>query len=197
MGVLLAGGQSSRMGCTDKCLLQLNNKSILHKVIERAAPQVQALLLSANGDANRFSEFDLEVIQDIEAGFLGPLIGILSAMYRIRSAYPECHWLMSFATDTPFFPLNLVSRLHTKAQTENASIICAESAGRIHPVFTLWSLELADDLLNYLKDNKRSVFGFLDQHKARTVEFSCSAYDPFFNINTPADLEIAKKLSTL
>ena len=54
-GVLLAGGQSRRMGGGDKGLLQFGDGTMLGHVIDRFAPQVGRLVLNANGDPARFS----------------------------------------------------------------------------------------------------------------------------------------------
>ena len=61
-GVILAGGQSSRMGGGDKSLKLLGNKTILEHVIERLSPQVTTIVLNANGDPQRFTRFGIPVI---------------------------------------------------------------------------------------------------------------------------------------
>ena len=55
IGVLLAGGQSQRMGGGDKCLRPLAGKPILAHVIDRVRPQARGLILNANGDPARFA----------------------------------------------------------------------------------------------------------------------------------------------
>jgi molybdopterin-guanine dinucleotide biosynthesis protein A len=74
IGVLLAGG--------DKCLSALAGKKLLTHAIERLRPQVETLLLNANGDARRFASFGL--IADYASArieeFAGPLSGVLAAM---------------------------------------------------------------------------------------------------------------------
>ncbi len=70
-GVVLAGGQSRRMGGGDKCLRLLAGRPILAHVLERARPQVAALVLNANGDPARFAGFGLPVAADSVAGFAG------------------------------------------------------------------------------------------------------------------------------
>ena len=79
-GVLLAGGLARRMGGGDKCLRPLAGETLLHRVIERAAPQVSPLILNANGDAARFAAYGLPVVADVVAGHAGPLAGILTAL---------------------------------------------------------------------------------------------------------------------
>src|SRR5215510_14706322 len=103
VGVILAGGQARRMGGGDKALLM--------RSIARAKPQVQHLILNANGDPARFGSYGLTVIADKVQGFLGPLAGILSALDWVRANRPNARWLASFACDTPFFPTDLVARL--------------------------------------------------------------------------------------
>ena len=68
-GVILAGGQATRMGGGDKGLLPLAGVPILRRVMDRLAPQAGALALNANGDAGRFAEYGLPVLPDSIAGF--------------------------------------------------------------------------------------------------------------------------------
>src|ERR1700729_941613 len=100
-GVLLAGGQSQRMGGGDKCLRLLAGKPILAHVIERAKPQVDALVLNANGDAARFAGFGLPVIGDSVTGFAGPLAGVLAGLDWAVANLPDAELVASFATDAP------------------------------------------------------------------------------------------------
>ena len=115
IGVLLAGGRSSRFGGGDKCLSALAGKPLLAHAIERFKPQVETLLLNANGDARRFARFGLKVIADYASPrigeFAGPLAGVLAGMEWTRAHRPEARFLVTAATDTPFFPLDLVARL--------------------------------------------------------------------------------------
>ena len=85
VGVLLAGGQARRMGGGDKSLRRLGDRTILEHVIERARPQVAALVLNANGDPARFARFGLPVAADVVEGFAGPLAGVLTGMEWARA----------------------------------------------------------------------------------------------------------------
>ena len=62
VGVILAGGRASRMGGGDKGLQEVGGSTILARVIERVQPQVDALVLNANGDPARFASYGLPVI---------------------------------------------------------------------------------------------------------------------------------------
>ena len=69
----------------------------------------------------------------------------------------------------------------------------------MHPVFALWPISLADELEHWLlTDEKRRVRNFIESHSMAVVDFplidaAAGSIDPFFNINTPADLETAER----
>jgi molybdopterin-guanine dinucleotide biosynthesis protein A len=198
VGVLLAGGQARRMGGGDKCLRALGGGTILEHVIARAAPQVRALLLNANGDPGRFSDFGLPVAADLIAGFAGPLAGVLTGMAWARVELPDCPWIATIATDTPFFPNDLVARLLAAVEREDADLACASSGGRAHPVFGLWPVRLADDLRRAMTDQAiRKVDVWTARYRLALVDFPTEPIDPFFNTNRPDDLAEAERLLTL
>jgi molybdopterin-guanine dinucleotide biosynthesis protein A len=193
VGVLLAGGLARRMGGGDKSLRRLGDRTILEHVIERARPQVAALLLNANGDPARFASFGLPVEADVVEGFAGPLAGVLTGMEWARAQRPDCAWVATIATDTPFFPRDLVARMHEAVQ--GADLACASSNGRAHPVFGLWPVRLAGDLRHaMMEDEIRKVDVWTARYRLVEVEFPTEPVDPFFNANRPEDLAEAERL---
>jgi molybdopterin-guanine dinucleotide biosynthesis protein A len=195
VGVLLAGGLARRMGGGDKCLRPLGGKPILGHVIERARPQVAALVLNANGDPARFAAFDLPVAADVVEGFAGPLAGVLTGMDWARAHRPDCPWIATIATDTPFFPPDLVARMVAAVEHDDADLACAASGGRAHPVFGLWPVRLADELRAAMVDEGiRKVDVWTARHPLVEVPFAADPIDPFFNTNRPEDLAEAERL---
>lgn len=194
-GVLLAGGQSRRMGGGDKCLLPLGGKPILAHVIERARPQVAALVLNANGDAARFREFGLPVVPDGIAGFAGPLAGVLAGLDWAVVAVPGVTHLASFATDAPFLPRDMVPRLVAALGDGRFELAAAASLGRTHPVFALWPVRVRDALRQALEGGVRKVDAFTARYSLAVVDFPVGEVDPFFNTNHPDDLEAARLLT--
>ena len=198
VGVLLAGGQARRMGGGDKCLRPLGGRPILEHVVARATPQVRALLLNANGDPQRFAGFGLPVAADLIEGFAGPLAGVLTGMAWARANRPECPWIATLATDTPYFPTDLVARLLAAVEREGADLACATSGGRAHPVFGLWPVRLANDLRAAMEGEAvRKVDIWTARHRLALVDFPIGTVDPFFNTNRPADLAEAERLLPL
>ena len=194
-GVLLAGGQSRRMGGGDKCLRPLGDRSILAHVVERAQPQVVDLVLNANGDPARFSGYGLPVTADVVEGFAGPLAGVLTGIEWARAQAPGCTWIASFACDAPFLPGDLVDRLLESIEAEGADLACAVSGGRDHPVFGLWPVALGDDLRRAMTEEEvRKVDIWTGRFRLARVEWPVQPYDPFFNTNRPDDLAAAESL---
>lgn len=192
-GVILAGGQSRRMGGGDKGLLDLAGRPMLAHVIERLAPQVGHVVINANGDPARFAAFGLPVVADTVPGFVGPLAGVLAGMRWSRANAPAKRWIATAAGDAPLLPRDLVARSIAALQERPGVVALAQSAGELHPVIGLWPVALADDLEAQLAAGVRKVLAWTDRHGTVPVPFPFTELggtelDPFFNANTPEEL---------
>lgn len=192
VGVILAGGAATRMGGGDKGRLNLGGRSILAHVIERLEPQVAAVALNANGDLGRFADLGLPVLPDSVAGLPGPLAGVLAGLDW--AAEQGADHVVSAAADTPFFPGDLVPRLIEAAEREGKPMALARTEGNRHPTFGLWPVALRDDLREALTGGLRKVVLWTDRHGTAHADFPVVGFDPFFNVNTPDDLEEARRL---
>ena len=197
-GVILAGGLARRMGGSDKAFIDLGGKPPVAHAIERLRPQVCALALNANVKPERYAAYDLPVIADPVEGFAGPLAGILAGLHWARDHVPSARWVVSVATDTPFFPRDLVARLLATVEGAGAQLARAASGGRAHPVFGLWPVSLAEDLQRALVDEDlRKIDRFTARYSLVTEEFPSELCDPFFNINRPEDVGRAERIIAL
>jgi len=200
VGVALAGGLSRRMGGGDKSLRMLGGRPMLAHAIDRLKPQVGRIVINANGDPERFGMFGLPVVADPVAGFAGPLAGVLAGFDWAVANAPDARWIVTAATDTPFFPEDLVSRFVAAAGHHETMIALAKSGGNMHPVFGLWPVALTDDLRTYLvQEENRKVLAWVDRHEMIEVEFAGFSVagellDPFFNANTPDDMQVAEAI---
>lgn len=197
-GIVLAGGRSRRMGA-DKSFVTLARRPLIEIAAGRLGRQVERLAISANGDPARFGFLGLPVVGDATPDFAGPLAGILAGLRwadRLDAAA-----IATAATDTPFFPEDLVERLAGAAE-DGRTIAVASCQGRAHPVFALWPVAVADALDAFLASGaKASVLGFIGRQPHRFIDFEPLALpggplDIFFNINTPADLEAAERIAS-
>ncbi len=193
-GCILAGGQSRRMGGGDKALLEFDGEAMLARVARCLAPQVNALVVNTNSPHENYTQFNLPIIADTLPGHLGPLAGILSGMVWARAHTPNATHLITVSTDAPFLPPDLADTLVTALPASSSpAIAIASSHNRTHPVIGAWPIALADDLQHAIQSGVRKVLAWCDQHPTTFVPFPDAivngiARDPFFNINTPADL---------
>ena len=197
-GIILAGGLSRRMGGGDKGLLMLGKTTIIERVIDKILPQVGSLAININGDSSRFPDYKLPIIPDSIKGYLGPLSGILAGMeWAFKNGN---RYIATVAADTPFLPDNFIKRLHAMVKSKNLNIGIAASRilNRddifIHPTFGIWEVALKDDLRDALANDTRKIMFWAKKFKLDYYYFDTSdkLSDPFFNINTPDDLEEAK-----
>jgi molybdopterin-guanine dinucleotide biosynthesis protein A len=183
------------MGGGDKPLKTIAGRTILERVIERFAPQCEALILNANGDPARFAFTGLAVIPDSVPDFAGPLAGILAALEWTAAHRPNIEWVASVASDSPFIPEDFVSRLHAARAAAGVPLACAESGRQAHPVNGLWPVSLRDDLRHALVDlDMHKIDRWTARHGVALAAWSAEPVDPFFNANTPEDLAEAERL---
>jgi len=182
LGVIIAGGRSSRMGGIEKSLIDLAGRPLIAHIVERFRRQTDDVVINANGNPSRFSGFGCEIIAD-GPGLTGtPMAGLNAAL-----TYGDAHGFDAVVTtpsDTPFLPLDLVARL----QGEGAAI--AQSGGQDHYLTGFWPTSLVPILENA---TLKRMQDWVTVAGARKVEWSTSPRDPFFNINTPDDLAQARQ----
>lgn len=197
LGVLLAGGKSSRMGGGDKCLQPLAGVPMLTHVLERLRPQVSELILNANGDLARFAAFGLPIVKDRIGDHAGPLAGIHAALEWAIANRPESRFVITAATDTPFFPTDLVARFLASLAGGEPRLLIARSEEGVHPIFGLWPVSLVLELEKSLTNGMLKVQAWVREHQAQEIffpkmEIGGRKIDPFFNLNRPEDLAEAE-----
>ncbi len=212
VGVVLAGGQSRRMGGSDKFLQPVNGSNLLRGVLERFTPQLDTIIISSNSPPaaihaalDRVPEFQaIPIISDIIPDFAGPLAGVHSAMkWSHDNNRSGATHVISVAADTPFFPLNYVETMVGFAQSQvPASIILAQSHGRYHPIFGLWPIVLHQDLEDALLNGVRKIRAWVNEHPNGSLNFqdeivNGTQIDPFFNVNEPEDFKRYMELTSV
>lgn len=191
-GVILAGGRGSRMGGADKGLQNFNGVPLALHTQLRLSPQVSELLINANRNLAAYESFGLPVWPDAASlgDFAGPLAGFLTGLER-----SETPLMMTVPCDTPLFPHDLVERLMSAIEAEDADIAMAaarEEDGQLRPqpVFCLMRTELLESLVRFTASGGRKIDAWTAQHKVALVAFDKPGDDAraFFNANTLAEL---------
>ncbi len=183
-GLVLAGGQGSRMGGLDKGLVRLAGRPLIAHVIARLAPQVGTVMINANRNLDSYRDLGHPVIQDAADDYPGPLAGILSGL-----AHGQTPWIVTSPCDCPFLPTDLVARLAAAVDSDK-TIAVAHASGELQPVFALIPTHLHDSLAEFLRADGRKITVWFDQHPLVAVSFDADA--AFANVNTPEELAAAE-----
>lgn len=172
----------------DKAFVQLAGRPLIAHVLDRLEPQVDRLLISANGDPARFAGLGCPVVAD--ALPQGPLSGVLSALTAAASM--GATHLVSTPVDTPFLPGDLVPQLLLAGEGSAKGLALASDASGDHPATAIWPVGLAPALAAFLAEGQAKVTRFTEAHHAARARFP----DPraFLNLNTPEDLAAAEAL---
>ena len=181
-GLILAGGQGSRMGGVDKGLQVFRGKPMVAHVIERFAPQVSEILINANRNPQEYERFGHRVIADEIEGFAGPLAGFERGL-----AHASRDLVVTVPCDSPFLPRDLVARLHEAMTQADAQIAAAKTGDQPHPVFCMMRRGVHGSLRDFLASGQRKIDKWYAQLRMVEVPFDDEA-DAFLNINTREEL---------
>ena len=176
----------------DKALTPLAGQPLIAHVAARLRPQVDFLIVNANGDAARFAGLGAPVVADLDPlAFAGPLAGIAAAM-----AFAQAQGATLLATapcDAPFLPADLVARLRRGMDAAGAPAAVARYAGELEPMFCLWSAALTAQIGAALAQGEASPRGLLARCGATIVDFEAAeGGNPFDNINDADGLAAAE-----
>jgi molybdopterin-guanine dinucleotide biosynthesis protein A len=194
-GLVLAGGRGSRMGGLDKGLQDFDGEPLALRALQRLAPQVHRVMLSANRNLLSYEFFGAPVVTDAQPDHPGPLAGFLAGLQHC-----ETPCLLTVPCDAPNFPFDLSRRLAEAMNTQGADIAMASapelqpdgsSRLRPQPVFCLLRATLNDSLADFLQGGGRKVSAWTARHTVAVVAFDRpgDAPDAFFNANTLAELQ--------
>jgi molybdenum cofactor guanylyltransferase len=179
-GLILAGGQGSRMGGVDKGLQPFRGKPMVAHVVERLGPQVATIIINANRSLEEYKAHSNLIVQDSLTGFQGPLAGFYAGMEATQTPL-----MLTVPCDSPFLPLDLAQRMVTTMLAANALVAIAKTG---QPVFCLLHICLKNSLADFLSSGQRKIDIWTAQHPCVEVPFD-DVHDAFENINTPDDIQ--------
>ena len=181
-GLVLAGGQGSRMGGVDKGLTPFRGKPLVEHVIARLAPQVDELLVNANRNPDAYARFGHPVVADEVPGFAGPLAGFERGLAHARGEL-----VATVPCDSPFLPPDLVARLRASLAAGGAELAVAKTGAQAHPVFCLMRRSVHASLREFLASGQRKIDKWYAALHVVEVAFD-DEEAAFANINTAGEL---------
>ena len=192
LGIILAGGKSSRFG-EDKSTAKLGNKTLLDHTVGKIENEFNEILVISNNKDFNFKNNKIHIVEDCIEGQLGPLVGILTAMKWVKKNNKNYKWIASFPCDTPFFDMKFISELKIKIKETSKKLIFLNSDKKRHNIFGLWSVDLIETLEEDIKNGLRKVEIWADKIGYENININTKEFDMFLNINTKEDLKKAKE----
>ena len=193
LGVILAGGKSSRFG-SNKSLSKLANNKLIEHVINKIDSYFPKILIVSNDSNLKIENKKIKIIKDCIEGYLGPLVGVLSAMKYANSYKNKYKWIITFPCDTPFFNSIIIKKMFEKINSAEKKIYFIKEKKQRHNIFGMWSTSLEKTLEDDLNNNFRKVDLWADKIGCSFIEKDVQNKNEFLNINTKEDLELAKKI---
>lgn len=176
--VILAGGQSSRMG-TDKAAILLDGERLIDILIARFAGRAERILLSARQDYGT----GLAIISDDPGAPGGPVGGILSVAAGLQALAPEVEGFVTVPVDAPFAPADLIERL-----AASGGCAVAQDRQRLHPTFAYWRCDVVNAVRDTLKPEERAPSLQWLARQCNAISVTWTEDRAFLNINRPDDL---------
>lgn len=181
-GLILAGGQSLRMGC-DKAGLMVAGKTLLQHQMDSMCPEVGRLFIAGNAESANISAPNVAVVADFFKDFEGPLSGALGALQASDASFL---WIMP--CDSFGFNALLKEQLLGALHKSGADIAYLVHEGNAQPLLAVWRTSVKPELLVYLQAGERSVLKWYGTMHAVAVECNV-AKGQCCNMNTPADFQ--------
>ena len=194
-GYILAGGASSRFG-RDKALVEIGGLSMLERMIRllRAATKEVKLVVGRDD----YKKFGLESVADQWPGE-GPLGGIITALEDATRSAAKSEWNLILSCDMPFLTKEWLSFLLRRAEASTAEVILPRSASGPEPLCACYRNRAAAKLRKAFEAGTRKVTDGLKHVTTEVLdEADWKRFDSagrlFWNMNTAADYEAAKKI---
>ena len=193
-GVLLAGGKSRRMG-EDKRYLVVGEQTLLERGLAVLSSIFQEVLVVIAQDSPPL-DVDARVVRDLvpDCGSLG---GLYTGLTQATTPY-----IFVVACDMPFLDQAVISQFTSRRTT--ADIVMAKLAARLHPMHALYGkgcLPAMEQMILARQFKIQEIVSHASLQVRYVTEADLLTIDPsgrsFHNVNTPADLEVARSLARM
>jgi len=191
--IILAGGKSLRLG-QSKALQVIGGKSLIQWVVDRLAIlSTEIIIATAHGEAIPCSSaVRIRTVADIYPG-KGPLAGIYSGLIASSSSRA-----IVVGCDTPFLSVGLLEYMTQICSTFD--VVVPRIKDKVEPLCAVYSKNCLAPIQELLEQDERQIIKLFSMVKVRYIEEDeINSFDlerlSFFNINSQADLERARKLA--
>ena len=186
--VILAGGESSRMG-RDKAWLETDGQTLIAAAVEKARRAGAGEVFISGRSGEDYSALQCPVLLDLEPG-CGPLGGIERALHVCTAPL-----LLVLAVDMPYMTAEFLQRMASRCDRETGAV--PKLKGRLEPLAAIYPRRCHEIAFNSIAKSHHAVRDFAEACRknnavritaVRPADESC-----FANWNTPADAALASR----
>jgi molybdopterin-guanine dinucleotide biosynthesis protein A len=192
--IILAGGKSSRLG-RNKALQVIDGRSLIQWVVDGLSIfSTEIIIVTASGETIPcYSTVEIKTVADIYPE-KGPLVGIYSGLISSSSSRA-----VAVGCDTPFLSVSLL-RYMTQIHSVY-DVVVPRIKNKLEPLCAVYSENCSNPIQRLLEQDELRIDRLFTMIKVKYIEEDeVNRYDPehlsFFNINSQADLDKARKLAT-
>jgi len=161
--------------------VELRGRPLAAHVIDAIAPQVEAVLINANRNGDRYGAFGWPVVSDALTDYQGPLAG-----FAVGMAASTTPLLLTLPCDGPMVAPDLAERLAGALEGAGADIAVAHDGSRMQPVYALLRCALLPSLEAFLAAGDRKIDQWYEGHHTVNLDFS-DFPEQHTNVNTPEE----------
>jgi molybdopterin-guanine dinucleotide biosynthesis protein A len=204
IGIVLAGGRSSRLAAADvppggKAALDFGGQTFLERIVATVAAEVDhVIVVAAPGQPVPPLSVAVEIVRDSEPG-AGPLAGLRDALAAASRRTPAARTAFVCGCDAPLVPPAVVRLLVGRGLATTADWVVPEFDGHPQVLLSAVAPNLAPRLAAYLATGRRDLRGLLATLEAeapyrieRLPAADIARLDPtgdsLRDVDTPADL---------
>ncbi|MEJ2718421.1 MAG: molybdenum cofactor guanylyltransferase [Deltaproteobacteria bacterium] len=190
-GIILAGGESRRMGRVNKALLEVGGRRIVERIALVLGHIFEEVIVVTNSPGE-FAFLGLPMFTDIVPGF-GALGGLYTGLHKCRGT----HGFLA-ACDMPFLVESVIRHLVALAETHDVVVPCIQ--GHLEPLHAVYARGCIPHIEKLMAKSDLKILDFFREVDVLEVmEGDLTRLDPdlrfAMNLNTPQDLEKARDLA--
>jgi len=194
-GFVQAGGGSTRFG-TDKALVKLCGETMLARTTKLVGKVCDSVCIVAAPE--KYSLSPDVVLADRYPGD-GPLGGIVTAISALPTLAPLAEWALILGCDLPFLTLDFLTFLRNQTDASFAQVIVPQSSGGPEPLCAVWHSTCLPVIQAAFDSGVRKVTEAMKTLPMEVLDESVwKRFDThnrlFWNMNTPEDLEEARRI---
>jgi molybdenum cofactor guanylyltransferase len=184
-GILLSGGENSRMG-VNKAFLTLEGERLVDRTVRIFKDLFRDVILVTNAPLD-YLDLDVQIVTDIYKGKKA-LGGIYTGLF-----YASGDHAFVAACDMPFLNRSFIEFM--MAQSAGQDIVVPESAKGLQPLHAIYAKKCLPNIKRLLEQDRLKVTGFYKGLKCHSIpDQILKTFDPdgrmFMNVNTREDLAL-------